>query len=126
MFQSADLPSNVGELEKQICTQELKDLLKRVTDSAERQCLRTAIETKGQTLTDLQNKVQQLKKESEGPQCSDRPRKPTDKMLALQQGGAAKKVKGFNHMYEQWKSQACKARKQLKSDITEDQTRVSY
>ncbi|CAI5694724.1 unnamed protein product [Oreochromis niloticus] len=52
---------------------------------------------------------------------SDRPRNPTEKMLAFQREEAHKKEKRLMHLYDQWKIQARKARNQLKLDIPESE-----
>lgn len=52
---------------------------------------------------------------------SDRPRNPTEKMLAFQREEAQKKEKRLMHLYDQWKIQARKARNQLKLDIPESE-----
>ncbi|XP_041820612.1 uncharacterized protein LOC121626271 [Chelmon rostratus] len=59
--------------------------------------------------------------EEEELRCSGRIRNPTERMLAFQKEEAKKKEKRLIHLYDQWKTQARKAREQLKSDISESQ-----
>ncbi len=62
--------------------------------------------------TDKDNKEEELCR-------SGRLRKPTEKMLAFHEEEAHKKEKRLTHIYEQWKTQARKAREQLKENIPE-------
>lgn len=59
--------------------------------------------------------------EEEEPCRCGRTRNPMVKMLAFQKEEAHKKEKKLIHLYDQWKTQARKAREQLKSDIPESQ-----
>ncbi|XP_051792767.1 uncharacterized protein LOC127530320 [Acanthochromis polyacanthus] len=59
--------------------------------------------------------------EEEKLRRSGRTRIPTERMLAFQKEEAQKREKRLIHLYEQWKTQARKAREQLKSDIPESQ-----
>ena len=55
--------------------------------------------------------------EEEELRRSGRLRNPTEKMLAFHKEEAHKKEKRLTHIYEQWKTQAHKAREQLKVNI---------
>lgn len=59
--------------------------------------------------------------EEEELRRSGRLRTPTEKMLAFQREEAHKKEKTLIHLYEQWKTEARKAREQLKLDIAESE-----
>lgn len=57
--------------------------------------------------------------EEEELRRSGRLRNPTERMLAFHKEEAHKKEKRLTHLYEQWKTQARKAREQLKVNIPE-------
>lgn len=61
---------------------------------------------------DKNNKEEELRR-------SGRLRNPTERMLAFQKEEAHKKEKRLIHIYEQWKTQARKAREQLKLNMPE-------
>lgn len=62
--------------------------------------------------------------EEEDVRRSGQLRNPTENKLVFQREEAHKKQQRLIHLYEQWNTQVCKAREQLKSDIPESQIAV--
>lgn len=115
--------SNLGESENpvdnlHIESYENEDVLQSEQENIEKEQL---TETTEQPINESQGQHEKVSEEHLGLRRSVRKKNPTPKMLALQIDEAHKKERQFGAMYDQWKTQARKAREQLKSDISESQ-----
>ncbi|KAI4893045.1 hypothetical protein NFI96_006436 [Prochilodus magdalenae] len=69
----------------------------------------------------LQGQFKEAQAEPSLPRRSERTHHPTEKMRSFQKEEACKKERKFMSVYNQWKIEACDARRQLKTDISESQ-----
>ncbi|KAL1276454.1 hypothetical protein QQF64_036077 [Cirrhinus molitorella] len=97
---------------------EFESLLQTETEGKKEKDIKGAVKRKDKNTSELLRHEQDS---ADLPRRSERPHILTEKMLANQKEECCKKEKRLTTLYEQWKLDACKARQDLKTDISDKQ-----